>query len=135
MSSRYSSTNTSQQSLSFIELADEISSGVGITFRESKASPIHRWYPYVEGFSADYIRSRLLELGKKIKVIYDPFGGAGTTQLESSMLGLPSFFSEVNPFMAFVASTKVNATAWACQHINLLKNYSKLYIEQLKNKS
>ena len=109
MASRPSSLGIPQQLLPFVD-SSESSTGVGLTFRDSKNLPIHRWYPYVEGFSADYVQAKLHSYGKNIKAVYDPFGGAGTVQLESSKMGIPSYFSEVNPFMAFIALTKVNST-------------------------
>jgi hypothetical protein len=80
----------------------------GVTFQDSKRLPIHGWYPYVEGFSAPYVRQALNRFGTPAS-IYDPFGGAGTTQLTASVTGIPSWYSEINPFMAFIADTKVEA--------------------------
>jgi hypothetical protein len=80
----------------------------GVTFRDSKQLPIHGWYPYVEGFSALYVREVFERFGPPASV-YDPFGGAGTTQLTASVAGVPSWYSEINPFMAFIADTKVEA--------------------------
>jgi hypothetical protein len=82
---------------------------LGITFRDSKKSPIHRWYPYVEGFSAAYVREVLSRKRNGYSRVYDPFGGCGTVLLEASESRIPSCFAEVNPFAAFVASTKVNS--------------------------
>lgn len=79
-----------------------------LTFSSSKRLPIHRWYPYVEGFSAPYLR-RLISKDKDIKNVYDPFAGCGTTNLEASLSGIPSYYSEVNPFMSFIVETKINA--------------------------
>lgn len=81
----------------------------GVTFQESKRLPIYGWYPYVEGFSAPYVREIFQRFGTP-ESVYDPFGGAGTTQLAASVAGVPSWFSEVNPFMVFVANTKVEAS-------------------------
>jgi hypothetical protein len=86
---------------------------LGRTFRDTRARPVHRWFGYVEGFSADYLTTTLDELAGASASIYDPFGGAGTALLEASQRGLPSFFAEANPFMAFVSDTKVNAGLWA----------------------
>lgn len=95
---------------------------LGVTFRESKGLPLHRWYSYVEGFSAPWIKGELEQFrGSKIK-IYDPFGGCGTTLIEASKLGFESFYSEINPFMAFVIDTKLN-TAIAAK--NNFANISK----------
>lgn len=81
----------------------------GVTFQESKRLPVHGWYPYVEGFSAPYVRDVFKRFGTPSSV-YDPFGGAGTTQLSASTAGVASWYSEINPFMAFVAKTKVEAS-------------------------
>jgi hypothetical protein len=85
--------------------------GLGLTFRDSKALPVHRWYPYVEGFSVQYIRERLAAIQQRAGILYDPFGGAGTVNVEASHCGVRSCFSELNPFMRFVAETKTNAAA------------------------
>jgi hypothetical protein len=82
--------------------------GLGLTFRDSKRLPVHGWYPYVEGFSARYIED-LVRAGGGDGIVYDPFGGSGTVNLISSLMGVPSGFSEANPFMRFVAETKINA--------------------------
>ncbi len=84
-------------------------SRLGLTFRDSKGLPVHRWYPYVEGFSAAYLREQILRAGQKDGSVYDPFGGSGTVNLAASQAGISNFFSETNPFMRFVAETKVNA--------------------------
>ncbi len=64
-----------------------------------------------EGFSASYTRDAILRY--QPRTVYDPFGGSGTTQLAASCLGVPSFYSEINPFMTFVSQTKVLAARWA----------------------
>jgi hypothetical protein len=84
------------------------SNGLGLTFRDSKNLPVHRWYPYVEGFSAPYTESLVRSYGGK-GVVFDPFGGSGTVNLMASLAGVPSAFCEANPFMRFVAETKVKA--------------------------
>src|SRR6266516_1235773 len=124
-----------QQNLPFIESKDGVlSSTLGITFRESKIRPVHRWYPYVEGFDAEYVRSRIASVRGNVRALYDPFGGAGTMPLEASKLGIQSFFSEVNPFMAFVALTKVNAVEWARRHLKILEDCAVAYTRELNSK-
>ncbi len=81
---------------------------LGLTFQDSKQLPVYGWYPYVEGFSAPYV-CRVFERFGPPDSVYDPFGGAGTTQLAASITGIPSWYSEINPFMAFIADTKVEA--------------------------
>lgn len=95
--------------------------GFGVTFRESQRLPGHSWYPYVEGFSAPYVRDALLRFGTRPRNVYDPFGGAGTTQLTAAVMGIPSFYGEVNPFMSFVAETKVTSAAWARKNLPVVR--------------
>ena len=74
----------------------------GGTFLLNKTEPIHRWYSYVEGYSSCLVTEelkKLLTLNPKIKTIYDPFCGTGTTALVASTHGIKSFYSESNPFM------------------------------------
>lgn len=91
---------------------------LGVTFQETKRNPVHRWYPYVEGFSASYVQDVLLRGGTRPQSVYDPFGGAGTTMLAASIMGIPSHYSEINPFMSFVADTKLRCAAWARHHLD-----------------
>lgn len=83
----------------------------GGTFSLNKSEPIHRWYPYVEGYSSCLIAEELkkfLVLKPNIETIHDPFCGTGTTSLVASTYGIESFYSESNPFMQTVIETKVN---------------------------
>jgi SAM-dependent methyltransferase len=98
------------EQLSFALSREELSHG--LTFRDSRNVAVHRWYPFVEGFSAGYVRTLLLSGGAP-RNVFDPFGGSGTAQLEAARLGIPSFYCEINPFMAFVSETKVASAAWA----------------------
>jgi hypothetical protein len=83
----------------------EIVSGLGV-FNDNRKLPLHRWYPFVEGFSSHLVASAMDQ--KKNGVIFDPFGGSGTTSLTASIDGRESYFTEVNPFMAWVAEVKIN---------------------------
>ena len=83
----------------------------GGTFSLNKNEPIHRWYPYIEGYSSCLIAEELkmlLSLQPDIKTIYDPFCGTGTTSLVAATHGIKSFYSESNPFMQSVIETKIN---------------------------
>src|SRR6266705_1841339 len=103
---------------------------LGLTFRDSKRSAYHRWYPYVQGFSYGYVRSILNQFGPATHV-YNPFGGSGTTQLEPSSLGTKSTYSEINPFMRFVAETKINSSIWARANLAAFKKLATEYLKQL----
>lgn len=109
----------------------QLSMDLGRTFRDSKNLAIHGWYPYVEGFSASYVAAWLDKAGNSLEAVYDPFGGSGTVQLEASRRGVRSFYSEINPFMAFVADTKVNAAQSAMGQLGKFKKAAEKYISAL----
>ncbi|MET3548337.1 hypothetical protein ABID47_004967 [Paenibacillus favisporus] len=78
------------------------------TFTLNKTEPIHRWYKYDEGYSSEFIVNEFERLPIEAETLFEPFGGSGTTPLVASQFGIQSFFSEINPFMAFVTETKIN---------------------------
>lgn len=102
----------------FAFMSEQERAGFGITFRDSGRLPVHRWYPYVEGFSARYVQETLTRYAPNARAAFDPFGGAGTTQLTCSTWGVPSFYCELNPFMRFVAEAKVTSAAWARRNLS-----------------
>jgi len=80
------------------------------TFIPNKNEAIHRWYPYIEGYSSCLIDNQLDSLSNKnILTVYDPFGGTGTTLLVASQRGIRPYYSESNPFMRTVIEAKINA--------------------------
>ena len=66
-------------------------------FNKNKTEPIHRWYPFVEGYSKEFIKSIIFELDKKDIVCLEPFSGSGTTALELQNLNIKCISFEVNP--------------------------------------
>lgn len=80
-----------------------------VTFKNNKKKRIFNWYPYIEGFSYDFVEDILEYVVTEPKLIYDPFAGTGTTILVSSQRNICSGFSEINPLMKFVIETKINA--------------------------
>jgi hypothetical protein len=80
----------------------------GVTFQPNHGNGIHRWYPYIEGFSGDFVSEVVKEFLIRDGVILDPFGGSGTTSLETALMGFDSVSVDINPFMSFVAAVKAN---------------------------
>ncbi len=78
-----------------------------VTFENSKEIPFQRWYPYIEGYSPDFITSLITEYQIKNKTIYDPFSGTGTTIFAADKFKLRTVFSEVNPLLQFLIQTKI----------------------------
>jgi len=87
-------------------------------FNKNKLEPIHRWYPFVEGYSKEFIQSIVDEQNTSVKVCLEPFSGSGTTALELQNLGIKCISFEVNPFMYLLARVK------------LINNYDPLKLER-----
>lgn len=89
-------------------------------FDDNRARPIHRWYPFVEGYSDELVGDELasVEPGHELGLL-DPFGGSGTTALAASLRGYDSMFCEVNPYLAWIADVKVNVARAASGHDDL----------------
>lgn len=80
-----------------------------ITFSHNGDEPIHRWAPYVEGFSSHFVKNTFEELRINPKMtVLDPFAGSGTLNVEAKMLNVNSVGVEKNPFMSFVMKTKLD---------------------------
>jgi hypothetical protein len=78
-----------------------------ITFRSNETLPVHRWWPYVQGFSAEFVRGSLAaaDLPRSARVL-DPFAGSGTTLVESRRAGFGALGSELLAPAALAASVK-----------------------------
>lgn len=79
-------------------------------FAANRSRPVHRWYPFVEGYSSELVEWGLRESPDPKPRILDPFGGSGTTALAAAEHSLASSFCEINPFLAWLADVKVNQT-------------------------
>jgi tRNA G10 N-methylase Trm11/DNA-binding XRE family transcriptional regulator len=78
-----------------------------VTFKNNHLVSIHRWYPYIEGYSENFVKNILTKFNQNA-VVYDPFNGSGTTMLTAAYMGYKVIASEINPLMRFIANTKVN---------------------------
>jgi len=85
---------------------DEKFDPLSATFRGGKQEPFHTWYPYLEGYSPDFVETVLQEYMSDADSILDPFGGTVTTGFTAAEKGLGAYFCEVNPVLQFVADTK-----------------------------
>lgn len=71
--------------------------------------PVHRWWPYVQGFSAGFVREELAraQLPPGATVL-DPFAGSGTVLVEARRAGLLAVGRELMPIAAFAARAKLD---------------------------
>jgi excisionase family DNA binding protein len=86
--------------------------GFGDTaFTRNRDTPIHRWVPWIAGFSAGFVGEVLdRELAAKDGLsVLDPFAGVGTTLVEAAFRGCKSTGFEINPYAALACRVKFEA--------------------------
>ncbi|GAB62566.1 MAG: hypothetical protein DWB56_00385 [Candidatus Jettenia sp.] len=95
-----------------------------IQFTSNFGEHVHRWAPYIQGFSAAFVQSILDQYKDDYKspIILDPFAGCGTVLTQSKLNGYKSTGTELNPLLQFIADVKVNS--WDIEPKLLLKIFS-----------
>ena len=78
-----------------------------VTFKNSKMIPFNRWYPYIEGYSPDFVKSLINRYLSKKCIIYEPFAGTGTTLFAADSMGYNTYYSEINPLLQFLIKIKL----------------------------
>ncbi len=96
-------------------------------FNKNKNTYIHGWYPFVEGYSKEFIRSIVREYQNinncLPKLCVEPFCGSGTTPLELQKLNINCKSFEVSPFMYNLSKVKMT-TSYTVNSFN--KYYNKV---------
>lgn len=97
-----------------------------IQFTPNVNERVHRWAPYVQGFSASFVQSIFDQYKDEYTnpIILDPFSGCGTVLVQSKLNGYPSFGTELNPLLHFIADVKVNC--WDVSPIYLIRTYHEM---------
>lgn len=82
------------------------------SFTKNKHLPLHRWVPWVAGFSADFVQDCIrnyLPHPNPHSCVLDPFAGVGTTLVEAYLAGLNVVGFEINPYAALATKVKLQA--------------------------
>jgi hypothetical protein len=88
------------------EVPDESST----TFTKNMGLPVHRWFRYSAGFSAEWVQQVIKEHRKRKSLrIFDPFAGSATTLLAAESMEVSSVGIDSHPFVSRVAKAKL---AW-----------------------
>lgn len=78
------------------------------TFVDNMQLPIHRWFRYSAGFSAEWVKEVVGNFRRNSSIkLFDPFVGSGTTVLAGEECGIESFGIEAHPFIVRVAKAKL----------------------------
>ena len=108
-----------------------------VTFVKSKDTPFQRWYPYIEGYAPDFVKSLINNFDIKDTLIYEPFAGTGTTLFASDQAGLSTVYSEVNPLLQYLIQTKLRVLKASVQQrrklAQNLNDISKIILKSLDN--
>jgi hypothetical protein len=78
-------------------------------FTVNKESPVHRWVPWIAGFSRAFVSDAIQRHLNRPAVVLDPFAGVGTTLVEAMLAGHESVGFEINPYAAMACRLKATA--------------------------
>lgn len=91
-------------------------------FTKNKELPVHRWVPWIAGFSANFVDDCLSQYlgatkGRDSIWILDPFAGVGTTLFEAYRQGFNVIGFEINPYAALAGRLKLESTKIRTQEL------------------
>lgn len=80
-------------------------------FGDNKSLPVHRWVPWIAGYSASFVDDVISAYlpHRKTSLVLDPFCGVGTTLLQAILHGHNAIGFEINPYPALAARAKLGA--------------------------
>lgn len=100
-----------------------------VNFKLAKEVPIHNWYTYKEGFSPSFVQSFINRFQTdKDNVVFDPFGGIGTTALEASIMGFSAESNDVNPLGNF--ASKIKSTIYRENELTEIQEHLDLFVKE-----
>ena len=104
-------------------------------FASNKTQPIHRWVPWIAGFSKEFVNDSIKRHIECNGTILDPFAGVGTTLVESHVTENDSIGFEINPYAYFACKTKINSLQIDEEMFNdEIERFSSFYIKNLNSK-
>jgi hypothetical protein len=86
----------------------DVSDASSTTFTKNMGLPVHRWFRYSAGFSAEWVQQVIRDhKRRKTFRIFDPFSGSATTLLAAEIMGVESVGIDSHPFVSRVAKAKL----------------------------
>ncbi|OIP89183.1 MAG: hypothetical protein AUK26_12195 [Syntrophaceae bacterium CG2_30_58_14] len=91
-------------------------------FMENREVPVHRWVPWIAGFSARFVedcfRLFLPTCPARRYRVLDPFAGVGTTLISALQAGHNAVGFEINPYAALACRAKIEAVSIDLQQLD-----------------
>ncbi len=81
-------------------------------FSQNRTEPVHRWVPWIAGFSSSFVQGvfeSLLSGAKGKRTILDPFAGVGTTLVEGLKRDYGVVGFEINPYAYLACKVKLGS--------------------------
>ena len=105
---------TAQLALPELRVEEPLPSGFrDSSFERNKQSSVHRWVPWIAGFSAGFVadafRQYLPDPERRDVTVLEPFSGVGTTLVEGLLHGYNVVGFEINPYAALASKVKCAA--------------------------
>lgn len=100
-------------------------------FDKNKNVFVHRWYPFVEGYSKEFIEDILGELPFAPTCALEPFCGSGTTPVELQNHNIRCYSFEVSPFMHLLSKVKLGRK----YNVETFESYVKAVTKKLSRTS
>jgi len=83
-------------------------------FTRNRELPLHRWVPWIAGFSAEFVADCLNKYlspeSRRNAWVLDPFAGVGTTLVEACASGANVVGFEINPYAVLPSRMKLEAS-------------------------
>lgn len=83
----------------------EVNDKTSTTFAKNMKLPIHKWFRYTAGFSAEWVKS-VLDKFPEANTVLDPFVGSGTVLIEGQINGKTTYGVEGHRLIHKVAEAK-----------------------------
>lgn len=104
------------------------------SFAVNKTLPVHRWVPWIAGFSSSFVQDTLQSFLDGRATVLDPFAGVGTTLVEAMLLGYKAIGFEINPYAALACRVKVRAYQISIERFRIeIERLQSFYQDRLTN--
>ena len=101
-------------------------------FSENHDRTLHRWVPWIAGFSGSFVAGVLEKVGRerrRLRVL-DPFAGVGTTLIEALKHGDQAIGFEINPYAALACKVKTQAGLYDAEALAAMLDHFEEYGEE-----